>query len=120
MYPKLGGDAAEGCPAVAQGSRLGAFLGVAGPYPLCVRCRANWGPWRGGYCGWMCLAAIGQKGPRKAGLSGLIGSALPGKGLAKLPRLEVRKSFCLIISHPTVPKPTRDAPPIQTAAMIPP
>ncbi|OCX68678.1 hypothetical protein A6M23_17440 [Acidithiobacillus thiooxidans] len=51
---KLGGDAAEGCHAVAQGSRLGAFLGVA--------------------------------------------------------------------SHPygTHPKPTRDAPPIQTAAMIPP
>ena len=28
----------------------------------CVRCRANLGPWRGCYCGWICLAVIDGRG----------------------------------------------------------
>ncbi len=48
-----------------------------------------------------------KKAHAKVGLPGLIGSALPGKGLAKLPRLEVRKGSCLIVSYPRPPCRTR-------------
>ena len=49
------------------------------------------------------MAAMNQKGPRKAGLSGLLGSALRARAWLKLPRLEAHKRFCLLASPPADP-----------------